>query len=84
MDTVEARGQDNEVQDMDFVEPWKQEDEPLPASTAQKLRDAANEFDMAAILDALQPLRAWEVTGRTDGNFGKACGRSQQDDRGRL
>ena len=53
-----------------FVEPWREEEEDLPNKTACKLLEAANEFDLAAILDAT----AWEVTGRTDGNFGKACG----------
>ena len=40
------------------MEPWREEEADLPNKTACKLLEAANEFDLAAILDALQPLTA--------------------------
>ena len=48
-------------------------DQPLSQSKAQELHLAASEFNLAAILDAVQPRHAWEVACRTEGNLGSAC-----------
>ena len=50
-----------------------EEMEPLPQEKAQELREAANEFTLAAILDAVQPRHAWEVACRTEGYLAGAC-----------
>ena len=52
---------------------WIEDEEPLPESKAEGLLRSTEEFDLAAILGALQPLTAWEVSCRTEHNFGSAC-----------
>ena len=72
---VEAEAGPEAAAGSEAADTWEDEHVPLPTGKAQELRQAANEFDMAAILDALQPQRIWEVACRTESNFGSACAR---------
>ena len=52
---------------------WMEEEQTLFEETASAMQIACGEFNMAAILGALQPLATWEVSCRNLSNFGSAC-----------